>query len=132
MPVPVSATNPGGKGLQAATHSDLPSKGSLFSRLGADTADAAMEDKKQAMAVDKPARRANQNGATQLAEAPSNGGPSIVCDRLQFRYVGDDGLPIPGAAVHATWLVVRKRTQLHLWLRATHSHIITPSHFIIR
>lgn len=97
MPVPVSATNPDGKGLSAATHSNLPSKGSLFSRLGADSANAAMEDKKQAMAVDKPARRTNANGATQLADAPEHAGPSIVCDGLQFRYVGDDGLPIAGA-----------------------------------
>ena len=98
MPVPVSTTNPGGKGTDAAKNTSLPSKGSLFSKLGAASADAAMQDKKIAMAQDKPARRPDANGATDLANAPQHDGPSVVCKSLKFHYTGDDGLPMPGAA----------------------------------
>ena len=103
MPVPVTASNPDGKGLVTHKNQALPSKGSLFSRLGADSATRAMEDKQKEQATHWKDRRAaaNGDGAADTASAPdasANGSaPAIVVDNLEFRYTGDDGAPLPGA-----------------------------------
>lgn len=103
MPVPVTTSNPDGKGLTTHKNQALPSKGSLFSRLGADSATRAMEDKQKEQAVHWKERRAAANGDTPgetatVPDAAANGSaPAIVVDNLEFKYTGDDGAPLPGA-----------------------------------
>jgi hypothetical protein len=101
MPVPVSSTNPNGKGLSTHQHTALPSTGGLFSRLGASSATDALEDKKLEQSVDRKDRTATaQQSAANAADAArplaQTDEPAIVCRGLQFNYTGDDGLPIPG------------------------------------
>ena len=96
MPVPVAATNPDGKGLSVHKNSSLPSTGSLFSRLGADSATKAMDEKMVEQSVDRKDRRTAQSASNGATHTTSSSEPAIVCRELQFRYVGDDGMPIAG------------------------------------
>ena len=104
MPVPVTATNPNGKGLACHQNATLPSGGDIFSRLGAASAVSAMEDKKREQTRSWQERRADALASAQAAApASATAAPevefSIQCDHLQFHYVGDDGAPLPGAVL---------------------------------
>lgn len=95
MPVPVTSTNPQGKGLACHQNKSLPSAGSLFSRLGAESAEKALEDKKNDVLP-------RQTGAAQAARSVDTSARptcehAVECNNLVFRYTGPDGLPMAGA-----------------------------------
>jgi hypothetical protein len=104
MPVPVTTTHPMGKGL--ACHRTLPSTGSMFSKLDADSATTAMEEKRIEQSVDWSERRAGN--APSSTPAVSKSEHAIVCKNLEFDYFGEDGLPLPGtfdrANATCSWL----------------------------
>lgn len=103
MPVPVASTHAEGKGLSAHQNRDLPSTGSLFSRLNAESANRAMDSKQAEQAVPWKDRQAPKHASTSdrdvdayTGDTPASG-PAVVCRRLKFHYVGDNGLAAPGA-----------------------------------
>jgi hypothetical protein len=96
MPVPVSTTNPDGKGNSVHRNASLPSTGSLFSRLNANSAETAMQDKQREQETHWKDRNRSQNNSSVSLKSMSNCEYSIVCQHLQFQYTGGDGLPLPG------------------------------------
>ena len=142
MPVPVSASNPDGKGLSVHQNTSLPSAGGLFSRLGAASATDALESKKHEQAVDREqrtatARQANGHTAPDSTTSPESSGPSIVCQGLQFRYNGDDGLPIPGAFLRTPKFTLNVPAVAQAWtqlyLAIGHPHLMCfPSRILHR
>lgn len=106
MPVPVTISNPNGRGQACYQNTALPSAGSLFSRLGADSAQKALEDKKNEVLP-------RQVGATQAkCSVDTTARPTcehaVEVNSLTFRYTGPDGLPVSGAMLSmatATYLL---------------------------
>ncbi|GLC46075.1 hypothetical protein PLESTM_001822700 [Pleodorina starrii] len=95
MPVPVSITNPNGKGLAAASPSQLPTDGP-FARLKAQAAQAsAAAGKTEPSAVQEP-QRGPSDAADQPVPSTSAPAGSIEVRHLNFAYPGLDGRPIPG------------------------------------
>jgi hypothetical protein len=106
MPVPVTLTNPEGKGLTVHKHAALPSSGSLFAKLGVKSVEKVVVDKDRAThngAQDQEPTRMHpvSDKASRSAESDV---PDISVSRLHFNYVGDDGMPLPGELPFTHWV----------------------------
>jgi hypothetical protein len=95
MPVPVTTTNPDGKGLVVHTHVALPTTGSLFARLGAPKMGSDADDDRRA-----PAMHNRTDDEEQILDSVSTSAgskePTILVSQLRFSYIGEDGMPLPG------------------------------------
>lgn len=97
MPVPVSTTNPESKGLSVHQNRELPSAGGLFAKLGTHSAEAGLAAKQAEHAQGD--RKQSSNGVRAAAskdELLKNFEYSVEVNNLEFKYIGDDGLPLPG------------------------------------
>jgi hypothetical protein len=98
MPVPVSVSNPNGKGTKVSLHQSLPSSGGLFANLGVHSVQEGLAGQQAAQArlASQAGRPANPR-AGDGSKVSMSCEHSVVCDGLEFRYIGEDGLPLPGA-----------------------------------
>lgn len=87
MPVPLSVTNPHGKGLVAAQQAELPTAGP-FARL----AQAADVNPATRQATAQPAAQQQQ----QQAGGDGGSGPAVATNSLTFCYTDINGFPLPG------------------------------------
>ncbi|GIL48668.1 hypothetical protein Vafri_5136 [Volvox africanus] len=95
MPVPVSVTNPNGKGLTAAMPSQLPTEGP-FARLKRQAEEAAT---KAELSIKQETYRNPSDTIEHLVPSTSavaTAPGSIEVHHLNFAYPGLDGRPVPG------------------------------------
>lgn len=97
MPVPVTVSNPNGKGSQTHIHKSLPTgKRDLFANLGVHSVEAGLAGQQATQAEQaRNARRANA-GAGENGNVSASCEHSVECSGLEFRYIGEDGMPLPG------------------------------------
>ena len=99
MPVPVTVTNPDGKGTRAHQNRSLPSTGGLFSNLGTASAEAGLKAQQAVQAQKASVDTKPSTGFVPEGNKPDTDAEEISVEvrSLEFKWTGDDGLPMSGA-----------------------------------